>query len=64
MLEMGEEKLLELMKKASNNHIDHGKARELIEKAGCAAAKKLVRIIWSVEKNKKPFQVPGNLQSS
>ncbi len=32
--------------------------------ARCAAAKKLVRIIWSVEKNKKPFQVPGNLQSS
>lgn len=30
----------------------------------CAAAKKLVRIIWSVEKNKKPFQVPDNLQSS
>ncbi|MCX9073871.1 MAG: IS110 family transposase [Candidatus Methanoperedens sp.] len=32
--------------------------------ARCAAAKKLVRIIWSVEKNKKPFQIPGNLQSS
>ena len=29
-----------------------------------AASKKLIRIIWSVEKNKKPFQVPGNLQPS
>jgi transposase len=26
--------------------------------ARCAAAKKLIRIIWSVEKNKKPFQIP------
>jgi hypothetical protein len=25
----------------------------------CAAAKKLIRIIWSVEKNKKPFQIQG-----
>ncbi len=32
--------------------------------ARCAAAKKLVRIIWSVEKNKKSFQIPSNLQSS
>jgi len=24
----------------------------------CAAAKKLIRIIWSVEKNKRPFQIP------
>jgi transposase len=32
--------------------------------ARCAASKKLIRIIWSVEKNKKPFQVPDNLQSS
>ena len=31
--------------------------------ARCAAARKLVRIIWSVEKNKKPFQVPSYLQS-
>lgn len=28
--------------------------------ARCAAAKKLIRIIWSVEKNKKPFQIPCN----
>lgn len=26
--------------------------------ARCAAAKKLIRIIWSVEKNKKPFEIP------
>ncbi|WP_156157306.1 hypothetical protein [Methanosarcina siciliae] len=26
--------------------------------ARCAAAKKLIRIIWSVEKNKRPFQIP------
>lgn len=32
--------------------------------ARCAAAKKLIRIIWSVEKNKKSFQIPNNLQSS
>jgi transposase len=32
--------------------------------ARCAASKKLIRIIWSVEKNKKPFQIPSNLQSS
>ncbi len=32
--------------------------------ARCAAAKKLVRIIWLVEKNKKPFQVPDSLLSS
>lgn len=32
--------------------------------ARCAASKKLIRIIWSVEKNKKPFQIPNNLQSS
>lgn len=32
--------------------------------ARCAAAKKLIRIIWSVEKNKKPFQIPDNLLSS
>jgi transposase len=51
ILEMGEGKLLELMKKASRNHIDKEKARELI------------RIIWSVEKNKKPFQIPSNLKS-
>ena len=25
----------------------------------CATAKKMIRIIWSVEKNKKPFQIPG-----
>jgi hypothetical protein len=25
--------------------------------AMCASAKKLIRIIWVVEKNKKPFQV-------
>jgi transposase len=31
--------------------------------ARCAAAKKLIRIIWSVEKNKKPFQIPVNLIS-
>ncbi|HII00519.1 TPA: IS110 family transposase [Methanosarcinaceae archaeon] len=24
----------------------------------CAAAKKMIRIIWSVEKNKKPFKIP------
>jgi hypothetical protein len=24
----------------------------------CAAAKKLIRIIWSVEKNKRAFQIP------
>jgi transposase len=29
--------------------------------ARCAAAKKLVRIIWSVEKNKKAFHIPENL---
>jgi len=32
--------------------------------ARCATAKKLIRIIWFVEKNKKPFQIPNNLQSS
>ncbi len=31
--------------------------------ARCAAAKKLVRIIWSVEKNKKPFQIPESVLS-
>ncbi|MCX9075108.1 MAG: hypothetical protein OIN88_10715 [Candidatus Methanoperedens sp.] len=57
MLEMGEEKLLELMKKASNNHIDHGKARELIEKAEDIIPSEIL-------KESFPFQVPGNLQSS
>jgi len=32
--------------------------------ARCATAKKLVRIIWSVEINKKPFQIPPNYLSS
>ena len=32
--------------------------------ARCAAAKKLIRIIWSVEKNRKPFHIPGNFLSS
>jgi transposase len=32
--------------------------------ARCATAKKLVRIIWSVESNKKPFQIPPNYLSS
>jgi transposase len=32
--------------------------------ARCATAKKLIRIIWFVEKNKKPFQIPNNFQSS
>jgi transposase len=32
--------------------------------ARCAAAKKLIRIIWFVEKNKKPFKIPDNLLSS
>ena len=32
--------------------------------ARCATAKKLVRIIWSVENNKKPFQIPPNYLSS
>jgi transposase len=40
--------------------IDEGKHYNT---ARCAASKKLIRIIWSVEKNKKPFQVPSNLQS-
>lgn len=31
--------------------------------ARCAAAKKLVKIIWSVEKNKKPFQIPESVLS-
>ena len=31
--------------------------------ARCAAAKKFVRIIWSVEKNKKPFQIPESVLS-
>jgi transposase len=31
--------------------------------ARCAAAKKLVKIIWSVEKNKKPFQIPESILS-
>jgi len=25
----------------------------------CAAVKKLIRIIWSVEKNKRAFQIPA-----
>lgn len=41
--------------------IDEGKHYNT---ARCAASKKLIRIIWSVEKNKKPFQIPSNLQSS
>jgi len=41
--------------------IDEGKHYNT---ARCAASKKLIRIIWSVEKNKKPFQAPSNLQSS
>lgn len=40
--------------------IDEGKHYNT---ARCAASKKLIRIIWSVEKNKKPFQIPSNLQS-
>jgi transposase len=32
--------------------------------ARCAAAKKLVRIIWSVENNKNPFQIPPTYLSS
>jgi transposase len=42
------------------NKLDEGKHYNT---ARCAAAKKLVRIIWSVEKNKKTFEIPDNFLS-
>ncbi len=41
--------------------IDEGKH---YNNARCATVKKLIRIIWYVEKNKKPFKIPDNLLSS
>jgi hypothetical protein len=48
------------MRKYFDKKIEHGKYFNI---ARCAAAKKLIRIIWSVEKNKKLFQIPVNLST-